>query len=68
MTVCNSMPRLRMALKAKQGMIDAAQLSGGNEDKRISLLCYIVDGKQLIGKGNHQSACTFEQYDLIALA
>lgn len=37
--------------QAEQGVVDASQTSGGDEDQRIILLCYIVDRQQVAGQG-----------------
>ena len=49
------MSRFLMA-SAQQGVVDAAQLSGGDKDKRVLLLRNVVYRQEIFGKGNHQTA------------
>ena len=53
--------------QAEQGVVDASQTSGGDEDQRIILLCYIVDRQQVAGQGDHQTAGSFQQHAVVRL-
>ena len=55
------------SLETQQGMVDAAQLARSDEDERIMLLRHIVDGEEIFGKGNHQTAGAFYEHGIIAM-
>ena len=48
-------------------MVDAAQLSGGDKDKRVLLLRNVVYRQEIFGKGNHQTAGAFYEHGIIAM-
>ena len=53
--------------EAQQGVVDAAQLSGGDKDKRVLLLRNVVYRQEIFGKGNHQPAGAFYEHGIIAM-
>ena len=53
--------------EAQQGVVDAAQLSGGDKDKRVLLLRNVVYRQEIFGKGNHQTAGAFYEHGIIAM-
>lgn len=56
-----------MASEVQQGVVDTAQLSGGDEDKRVLLLCNVVYRQEIFGEGNHQTSGAFHEHGIIAV-
>ena len=61
------MPPVLDGFEAQQGVVDAAQLSGGDKDKRVLLLRNVVYRQEIFGKGNHQTAGAFYEHGIIAM-
>ena len=53
--------------EAQQGVVDAAQLSGGDEDKRVLLFHNVVYRQEIFGEGNHQTSGSFYEHGIIAV-
>ena len=53
--------------EAQQGVVDATQLSGGDEDKRVLLFHNVVYRQEIFGEGNHQTSGSFYEHGIIAV-
>lgn len=53
-------------LEAEQGVVDASQLAGGDEDEGVVVVGYVVDGEVVFGEGYHESARSLHEDGVVA--